>query len=492
MTPRLERLVILGGGTAGWLAAAMLARFVPRTTQITLVDSAEIGSIGVGEATIPQIRLLTAGLGLDESKLLAAVDGTFKLGIEFIDWWRPDTRYMHAFGGVGSGHGVVPFHHLWLRGQALGIAEPLGRYAPTEVAARQNKFGHSSDLAYAYHFDAGLLAVELRALAEAAGVRRVEGFVEDVERGGREEGICALQCRDGSRIEGDFFIDCSGFRSLLLGKALGVAFESSSHLLPCNRAVAGPAGATADMPPYTQAFAHRAGWRWRIPLQSRTGNGIVFSSRHLSDDEAAGMLAQATGGKAASEPRLLAFEPGRRARVWDRNVLAVGLASGFLEPLESTSIHLVQSAMGRFLEFFPSAEPEPFARETYNQQTRDEFDSIRDFLVLHYLTSERDEPFWREARSEISLPRLDERLEEFRLTGRIRHRADELFTPLAWLQVMNGQGVHGTSWSPLADEMTAEELRDHLAAVSQAAAQRSRGLANHAEFIARYCAARRS
>lgn len=492
MTEPLRQIVIAGGGTAGWIAAAMLARFVPPTTKIALVESDAIGTVGVGEATIPQIRFLTAGLGIDEDALLSATHGTIKLGIEFVDWLRPGHRYMHAFGQVGRGQGVTPFHHLWLRGRALGIADELGTYKLTEVAARNGRFDRPPaappTLAYAFHFDATLAARFLRSIAERAGVTRVEGRIMGVERAENGD-VSALRLENDGRVDGDFFLDCSGFRSLLLGEALGVRYEDWTRWLPCDRAMAVPSASAGDPVPYTRATAREAGWQWRIPLQHRTGNGYVYSSAHLSDDEAAATLLANLDGEPLDEPRPIAFTAGKRARFWERNVVALGLASGFMEPLESTSIHMVQSAVARLLALFPRRDGDAAARDAYNRQTHAEFDHVRNFLVLHYHATERDGAFWRACR-EAPLPEaLAETLRQFRAGGRILAESDGLFTEPGWLQVMVGQGITPDGWSPLAQAAAPAQLASFLAGIRDAAAGQAARLPSHAQFIARHCRA---
>ena len=487
-----RRIVIVGGGTAGWIAAAMLARFVPRATRIELVESDAIGTVGVGEATIPQIRLLTAGLGIDEDALLRETQGTIKLGIEFVDWPRPGHRYMHAFGAVGRGHGVTPFHHHWLRGRALGVADDLGAYKPAEAAARGGRFARTPqappNLAHAYHLDASLLARFLRRLAEAAGVARTEGRVVGVERA--EDGdVAAVTLEDGRRVAGDFFLDCSGFRSLLLGEALGVGHEDWTRWLPCDRAMAVPCAPVGDPEPFTRSTARAAGWQWRIPLQHRTGNGHVYSSAHMSDDEAAATLLAHLDGEPLGDPRPIAFAAGKRERFWERNVVALGLASGFLEPLESTAIHMVQSAMARLLALFPTRRDDPAARDAYNRQTHFEYDRIRDFLVLHYRATERTGAFWEACRAAPPPDGLAEKLRQFRAGGRIVTDKDELFTEPGWLQVMVGQGVEPAAWSPLAEAMGEADLARFLGGIRDAVADQTRRLPSHAAFIAAHCRA---
>ena len=469
----------------------MLSRFVPRHTGITVVASAEIGPVGVGEATIPQIRLLTSGLGIDEQRMLAATQGTYKLGIEFVDWGALGERYMHGFGQIGRGLGVTPFHHYWLRGRTSGVTAALGNFVPTIQAAAEARFGRSGapiDLAYAFHFDARLLGQFLREIAVMQGVRQIEGRIGSVARS-VDGDVATLLLEDGRRVEGDFYLDCSGFAAVLIGKALGVGYEDWSHWLPCDRAVAVASSGNATLPPYTRATARSVGWQWRIPLQHRVGNGLVYASDALSDDEAAGRLLGSVDGQCLGDPRQLRFVTGKRHRFWERNVVALGLASGFLEPLESTSIHLVQSALARLFELFPSRVPDPAARESYNTKAHAEIDRIRDFLILHYHANRRNEPFWQASRNREIPPELQEKLRQFRASGRMVRDTDELFTDPGWVQVMIGQGIVPDRWSPLADGLSDEELAHFLTSIARSVARQVAELPFHGDFVARHCPA---
>ncbi len=483
-------VVIAGGGSAGWMAAAAFARFLERGHAVTLVESEEIGTVGVGEATIPQIRLFNAALGIDEAEFLRATMGTIKLGIAFDGWTAPSSHYIHGFGSVGRDLGLVPFHHLWLRAQALGIAGPFGTHSPNVAAAWACRFkaGPPGGLVHAYHFDAGLYAAFLRTQAEAGGVTRLEGRIARVETAG--DTVVALHLADGRRVAGDLFVDATGFRSLLLGEALQVPFSDWSHWLPCDRAIAMPCARAEPLLPFTRAIAHDAGWRWRIPLQHRTGNGMVFSSRFMGEAEAEAALRAALDGAATGEPRLLRFTAGRRQAFWRGNCVAIGLASGFLEPLESTSIHLVQTAIERILAFWPGRAAGPAAVAEYNRQTAFEFERIRDFLILHYWANGRDAPFWRERR-EMALPdTLAAKLNLWRESGRVVREGNELFTETGWAQVLIGQGVEAGGWHPLADQMTARELGEWLALQARLVRDRAQRMPSHAEWIARVAGAK--
>ena len=406
------RIVVVGGGTAGWMSAAALRRQLSaQEYSVTLIESDDIGTVGVGEATLPHIKIFNDMLGLNEAQFMRATKATFKLGIQFRDWQRAGDSYMHPFGAFGEPWGGLECQHHWLRAQRLGThSTPLQDFSYAAVAARNDKFEFPNEdsrsiratYAYGYHFDSGLYAAFLRSWAIERGVRRIEGQVCDIARHASGD-VSHLTLKSGEHISGDFFIDCSGFRSILLGGVMGVAWQDWTHWLPCDRAFALPSKRTGALTPYTRATARRAGWIWRIPLQHRTGNGYVFSSRFISEDDARMSLREELGDEAQGEPRLLRFSPGRREKAWAGNCVAIGLASGFLEPLESTSIYLVQAAVTDLIDLMPrrgSVASDPRLMEEFNRLNNMQYERIRDFLILHYTANRRfGEPLWDYVRS---------------------------------------------------------------------------------------------
>lgn len=488
-----REVVIVGGGTAGWMCAAALARFLENGWRVTLVESDEIGTVGVGEATIPQLQLFLRGLGIAEDEFLRDTQGTFKLGIEFRDWLRPGSRYLHSFWTSGPSLGLLPFHQYWLRAAAETWAEPIERYSVMAAAAAADRFTRAApdprtrapSLAYAFHIDASLLARSLRAYAQARGVRRIEGRVARAALRESDGHVSHLDMEDGRRVDGELYLDCSGFRALVIGEALGVGYEDWSHWLPCDRALAAPTARLAGpLHPYTRASARSAGWQWRIPLQHRTGNGYVYASACISDDAAHEELIANLESEPLAEPRVLRFRTGKRHAFWEKNCVAVGLASGFMEPLESTSIHLVQSAVARFLEFLPAARISPADVAAYNQRTHFEYDRIRDFLILHYKATERGhDPFWR-ARRDMAVPDgLAERMRLFAANGRVLRDNDELFTEASWQQVMLGQGVTPAGRHPLADQLEAADLKLFLQSVRAGVESAVANMPSHADYV---------
>ena len=495
----IRTVVIVGGGTAGWMTAAALARLLGGQVAIRLVESEDIGTVGVGEATIPQIRLFNATLGLDEDDFVRRTQGTFKLGIEFVDWSGIGDRYIHAFGPVGGRDlGLVQFYQYWLKQRLAGQAAELGDYTFNAVAARMGRFMRparmeNSPLAnihYAFHFDAGLYAAYLRELAQARGVLRTEGKVVQTVLDAETGFIQAVQLASGERIAGELFIDCSGFRGLLIEQALATGYEDWSHWLPCNRALAVPCAPVPEPTPYTRSTARGAGWQWRIPLQHRTGNGYVYCSDFISEEAAAQVLLANLDGAALAEPRPLRFVTGIRRRAWHRNCVAIGLASGFMEPLESTSIHFIQSSIAKLVALFPHRSFDAADIDEYNRQVRFEFERSRDFLVLHYTATRReDTPFWRHCRA-IGLPdSLAAKIELFRGSGRVFREHEELFTEASWIQVLLGQGVMPRRYHPLVDAMPAAEAARMVEGVRALLARAAGVMPSHAEFIARHCAA---
>lgn len=488
----VRNIVIVGGGTAGWMTAAALARFLERGYTITLVESDALGTVGVGEATIPMIRLFNDALGIDEADFVRATEGSYKLGIEFTGWTAPGHRYMHAFGQLGRPLGLVPFHHYWLR---AGGAD-LGAYSLNETAARANTFAHVvpkpgspvPEMPYAFHFDAGLYAAYLRRYAEARHVRRVEGRIGHVRVDSENGHITSVQVDNGEAIAGDLFIDCSGFRGLLIEETLATGYDDWTHWLPCDRALAVPCEtAPQGLTPYTRATARKAGWQWRIPLQHRTGNGYVYASAHISDDDAAATLLANLDGKALADPKPLRFTTGARRKFWSRNVVAIGLASGFMEPLESTSIHLIQTAISRLLAFLPDGQLGAAEEFEYNRQTRTEYERIRDFLILHYYANGRDEPLWQACRAMALPDSLSEKLDLWREGARIHRRDEELFTESGWVQVLIGQGIIPAKMHPLATQLSDAECAGFLATVRDIATRTVVQMPDHAQYLARFC-----
>ncbi|MEH3159327.1 MAG: tryptophan 7-halogenase [Sphingomonas taxi] len=467
----IGRVVIVGGGTAGWMAAAAAARFLDDGQRtITLVESDAIGTVGVGEATIPPIRGFNARLGIDEAAFLRATGGTPKLGIEFVGWTDGSDRYIHPFGTHGRDIEGLNFHQLWLKLRDRPGIGGIEAYSMSAVAARAGRFAPPvpdprsplSGLDYAYHFDAGLYAAFLRQRAEAHGAVRIEGRIVGVDRADNGH-VAALRLEGDRRVAGDLFIDCSGFRSLLLGETMGVGFEDWSHWLPCDRAIAVPTARTAPLLPYTRATAHGAGWQWRIPLQHRTGNGHVYASAFTDDEAAERLLMAHLDAAPTADPRRLAFKAGRRRQMWAGNVVALGLAGGFLEPLESTSIHLIQAGISKLFGLFPDMRFTDVERDEYNRLMGDQYASIRDFIILHYAATRRDDtPFWRHVRT-MALPEtLMRKIALFREKGRIFRYDDELFAIPSWVAVMIGQGIMPDGYDPVVDALDTDKVAGAL------------------------------
>ena len=493
----IRRIVIVGGGTAGWMAAAALSKVLKGSAQIQLVESDAIGTVGVGEATIPQIQLFNRMLGFDEDEFLRKTSGTFKLGIQFVDWGAKGDSYIHAFGEVGKDMEGISFHHYWLKEHLAGGSKDIGEYTLTARAALDGRFMRSinagnsplSNITYAFHFDAGLYAQFLREYAEQRGVLRTEGEVVQVALQNDSGFIESVTLKDGRAIEGDLFIDCSGFRALLIGESLGVGYEDWRHWLPCDRAWAVPCEGSDNPLPYTRSTAHAAGWQWRIPLQHRVGNGHVFSSRFMGEGEAREILLKNLDGVPLADPKLLRFTTGKRKAFWYRNCVALGLASGFMEPLESTSIHLVQSAIARLLSLFPNRNFDREDIEEYNRQTHFEVDRIRDFLILHYCATVRDDSdFWNYCRTMEIPETLQQKLDHFRTNGRIVRANNELFNELSWMEVMLGQGVIPRSYHPLVDAMPDEMFAGRMREIRSVIERSVASMPSHKEFIARHCA----
>ena len=489
MQDTLKQIVIVGGGAAGWMTAAALSRVLPPgETNVTLVESDEIGIIGVGEATIPDMLQFNLFLGIPEAELMRATQATFKLGIEFVDWSREGARYFHPFGFHGVDIDGLDFHQYWLHCRAHGHSHPIGDYCLTELVARGGKFGFpdlsvagapASFLRYAYHFDATLYAGFLRRYAEQRGVKRIEGKVRQVLRQPESGDLTAVELESGQRIPGDFFFDCTGFRSLLLGNELAVHWNDWSHWLPCDRALAVPSEHDGPLPPYTRSTAKTAGWQWKIPTRQRTGNGHIFCSQFMDEEEATALLLEGLGGRPLGSPRLIRFETGHRERFWDKNCVAIGLSAGFLEPLESTSLYLIRQGISRFIALFPGRSIPAINRDEYNRWMRKDFEQVRDLLVFHYHASDRDEPFWRHCRNMPIPESLQRRLDLFSEGGRFLRHEGELFAQPSWVAVMLGQGIVPRTIDPLVSARRVDGIETKLQLLRRAMNQFVDALPTH-------------
>ncbi len=500
----INRLVIVGGGTAGWMAAAFFSHMLPvdaaRRPTITLIESDDIGTIGVGEATIPAIKRFNEFLGIDEVEFMKATQATFKLGIEFRNWKTLDSSYIHGFGKIGQDLGWLRAHQYWLKMRETGQVSPrFDDYSINTSAAYADRFLKAdpampkspfSDIGYAYHFDAGLFAQFLRRFAEARQVVRIEGKIVGTELHAENGFLDSVRLESGETIAGDLFIDCSGFRGLLIEGAMQSGYEEWGHLLPCDRAVAVPCASAGVMHPYTRSIASKAGWQWRIPLQHRTGNGHVFSSRFISDDEATSILMNSLGGEALAEPRVIRFATGKRKQIWKRNVVAMGLSAGFLEPLESTSIHLIQSAALRLLNLFPNGGFNPATIEEFNTYSDYEYERIRDFIIAHYkLTQRADSPMWQHCAA-MEVPKtLQRKLDHFADMGRVFKEQDELFAEESWIQVLLGQGLMPASYDPFVDLQPEAKIAAYLNNITAVVRKCVAHMPDHAEFVTGYCPA---
>lgn len=494
----IRTIVIVGGGTAGWMTAACLAKVLGKTYRLVLVESDEIGTVGVGEATIPMMQMFNQVLGLNEDDFIRETQATFKLGIRFIDWKRSGESYFHPFGNYGADMDGIGFIHYWLRAAQSGQIPDYDLFNVETLAARQLRFGRVRpndrpelpNVNYAFHFDASLYARFLRRYAEARGVERIEGKIVKVHQNPESGFVTSVEMGSGQKVEGDLFIDCSGFRGLLIEETLKTGYEDWSQWLPCDRAVAVPCTRVDPLLPYTKSTAREAGWQWRIPLQHRTGNGYVFCSSYLSEDEATEKLLSRLDGTPTAAPRVLRFTTGHRKKMWNKNVVAFGLASGFLEPLESTSIWLVQAAIAKFLTFLPKDHIDPKITDRFNAEMLADYTNIKDFLIAHYKVTEReDTPFWAYCKHMDIPDSLKERLHAFRTQAYTFVRHEELFKEASWFAVLMGQGLKPQSYHPVADTLDPAEFSDRMRQIQQMVTARVSNLPTHADFIAATCQA---
>lgn len=480
------------------MVASALSTVLKGKYEINLVESEEIGTVGVGEATIPAINSFNKIIGSSEPDFMRETNATFKLGIEFVNWGKLGDRYMHGFGKFGQDLWTVPFDQYWRKLHQLGKADDLAAYSITRTASLQNRFMHPRDdlpnspmrdIAYAFHIDAGLWAKYLRKIAEKQGVVRTEGKIAKVQQRSDSGFVEAVVMESGVRVEGDLFIDCSGFRGLLIEETLKTGYIDWTHWLPCNRALAVPCESAAELLPYTRATARSAGWQWRIPLQNRIGNGHVYSSNFMSDDEASATLLANLDGRATAEPRPLKFVTGMRKKFWNKNVVAMGLSSGFLEPLESTSIHLIQSSINRLINIFPDAGFSEVDIAEYNRQAIFEMEKIRDFIILHYkITQRTDSAFWRYCKDMEIPDSLQNKIDVYKSRGRVFRDNNELFAEVAWLQVMHGQNLESEGYNPLVDLQSEESTIAYLASIKEVIGNCVAAMPPHGEYVTHYCA----
>jgi len=495
MAEPVRKIIIAGGGTAGWMSAAALVAGLGKTVEILLIESEDIGTIGVGEATIPTMRVFNDHIGVDESEFIRATEATFKLGIEFRDWGHAGNRYFHPFGDYGALHEGISAHQIWRRLKAAGDDTPLEAYSLATQMAYANRFfppnpdprSPMHDYSYAFHFDASLYAKFLRGHSEARGVNRRNAKITGVNLNSDDGRIDSLTLDDGSVESADFFVDCTGFRGLLIGGALKVGYTDWSDYLPVDRAWAVPTDKGGEFTPYTRSIAHAAGWQWRIPLQHRTGNGHVYSSRFMDDETARDILLANLDTAPLKEPMLIRFTTGHRNTFWEKNCICVGLSSGFLEPLESTSINFIQLGIIRLLELFPSCEIDPFLRTEYNARTLDAYEKVRDFIVLHYRLNSRDEALWRYC-AEMPIPDdLSYKMELYRRRGEVILRKYDHFAEPSWVSIYHGQGMVAEAYDPLAGRIPLDTLRDLMRTRREDIRRVVSQLPSHADFIARHC-----
>jgi len=492
----IQRIVIVGGGSAGWMTAAALANELGQTCEITLVESEAIGTVGVGEATIPPIRYFNQRLGIDEATFVRETHGSFKLGIEFIDWSRKGHAYFHPFGHYGAEFDHVPFYQHWMRARLNGQETSIDEFSMAWAASKAGKFTHpltdhrniQSRFDYAYHFDATLYAAYLRRYAEARGVTRIEGRVVGAKQDADSGFIQSVELEDGQIFDGDLFVDCSGFYGLLIEKTLETGYQDWSHWLPCNRAVAAPCEKTSAILPYTKSTAKDAGWQWRIPLQHRTGNGYVYCDAYLDSDTAEQSLLSSLDGDPIAAPKHLKFVTGRRNKFWNKNCVAIGLAAGFMEPLESTSLHLIQYGIMRLLALFPSKAMSPLLAEEYNALTIAEYERIRDFLILHYTATQRDDSeFWRYCANMPIPDRLAYKMEHFRTHGMVISDERELFHNPSWIAVYLGQDILPERAPAMTQHRVDVPVQERFHAIRTAMKDAVNAMPPHETFIERYC-----